>query len=359
MEGGLFGVPTDEDDLLHQYFRINRLSPDVMAVGQNENREPMKLDCLLDSHDLNNNSNSKISNLACSNELLVCGTFEGGYILVNPSNNEVIGEHNIANNVNGITNHIVIDDTNNQLIVASNDKFIRLIDLNLSSKYSASVSQMYEFPFAINCVANNQRNLNEILFTGDDTKSYIIDKRQPQNVFTSCLIGHEDYGFSCDWSPTNENLILTGNQDGSVKLWDRRMLFPKGKGNDNSLYSWDSSLGRECCAGINIGASSTTIGGPVRNAKFSTQGDYISWAESLDHIGIIPTEELLTGKEISRLDRIQSIEFIGKCTGLSFAPTENGYGEELIIGVNDNPLGGILSYRLGSKGKSLDFDFHF
>ena len=56
--------------------------------------------------------------------------------------------------------------------------------------------------------------------------------------------------------------------------------------------------------------------------------------------------------------RVQSIDFIGKCTGLAFAPSDDD-GEYLNIGVSDCPLGGIMSYKLESKTKLLDFDFLF
>lgn len=346
-----------DPDMYHQFFKINRLSPDTNSITTI--REPMKLDCLLDSHSLSQNyCSSRVSTLTCTDSLLVCGTFEGGYILIDteaiPGLNSIIGEHTVASKADGITNHVVIKEEQNELCIASNDKFIRLVDLNRSSSYKAKVKESYELPFLVNCLAVNKANPYELLFTGDDINSYIIDARQNNDSKSISngisLKGHEDYGFSCDWSPTNENLLVTGNQDGSIKLWDKRKL------GENSLYTWDSSLGRNCVD--NNGSDSTVVGGPVRNTKFSHSGEYISWAESLDHVGIIPTQELLENNT-GRLNRVQSVDFVGKCIGINFAPIDNERGEELIVGVNDKPLGGILSYRLGSKSKSLDFDFHF
>lgn len=112
------------------------------------------------------------------------------------------------------------------------------------------------------------------------------------------------------------------------------------------MHCWNSALG-----------TLSAQGAPVRNCKFSRNGEYLSWAESLDHVGIIQMADLSNSDNY--LLRVQSIDFLGKCTGLNFAPMEYGYGEDLIIGVNDCPLGGILNYKLESKCKSLDFDFYF
>lgn len=336
------------------YFKINRLAPDTTSIEGTRLKEPMKLDCLVDSRSLTYNSNSRISTLACSNNYLTFGTFEGGYVLVDTSKSDqthVLGEYNLASKVDGITNHIIINEDDKELVISSNDKFLRIVDINQDSLRSGpKVKSMHELPFAINCLALNKNNVNEKLITGDDINSYIIDTRLSQqgNKFAATLRGHEDFGFSCDWSPTNENLMITGNQDGSVKLWDRRKL------DDGCTSCWDSSFGRN----IGLKPSKTVQGAPVRNTKFSFNGEYIAWAESLDHIGIVPVLDVLASQENTVLN-VQSIDFVGKCMGLNFAPSDSGYGEELIIGVNDCPLGGILSYKLESVNKSLDFDFFF
>lgn len=299
------------------------------------NSDSSKLDCIIDSRNLKKNSNNRISTLACSNNILACGTFEGGYILediADPDSPKLIGEYHLTNSSDGITNHISIND-NDDIIVLSNDKSIRVVDIMNRAKYSEKL------PFAVNCSSLNPFGQNELLITGDHLDSFVLDLRQPfkmQNLQE--FKGHEDYGFSCDWSPKNENLLITGNQDGTVKLWDRRNSL-------KSVHSWDGSLG-----------TSVPVSGPIRNCKFSYHGDYICWAESLDHVGIIEVDELLKGNQ---LERVQSIDFIGKCIGMGLCPIDSGFGEQLVIGINDCPLGGILSYKLESKYKTLDFDFAF
>ncbi|KAL6450071.1 SPBC2A9.03 Uncharacterized WD repeat-containing protein C2A9.03 [Candida maltosa Xu316] len=301
--------------------------------------EAMKVDCLIDSRTLGRNSNSKISTLECTDNYLVSGTFEGSYILTDvsdPDNVRHLGEHQVTNHIDGITNHVIINEKNQELIVSSNDRKMRIIDM-VSNKCKST----RESEFAVNCAALNPNNTNEIFITGDSTSCYVMDTRENVKDKQLSFSSHYDYGFGCDWSPSNENLLLSGNQDSTVKLWDRRK--PR-----QALQSWSGALG--------FGDSSTA--GPVRNCKFSYSGDYISWAESLDHVGIIETGSLLTNRSDVQ-SRIQKIDFVGKCAGLRFTPSEQGNGEQLIIGVIDCPLGGILSYKLESKYKSLDYDFGF
>lgn len=312
--------------------------PDNLVL---EKSRSMKLDCLVDSRALLNNSNNRISTLTCTDKYLACGTYgesEGGFILTDiedPDNTKTIGDVYLSE---AITNHIIINEHDDELIISSNDKKVRFIDMSkLTTKDSL------DLPFAINCASINKFNSNEIFIVGDDLKGYIIDKRiKLDNIDRGVAFkGHNDFGFSCDWSSTDETHLLTGNQDSCVKLWDKRK-------SDESLFSWSGSLG----------ASNVNNGGPVRNCKFSNNGEFITWAESLDHVGVIQMDDLNSCEE-DIVSRIQSIDFIGKCVGLTFAPIENGYGEQLIIGVNDCPLGGILSYKLESRQKTLDFDFHF
>lgn len=327
------GNPDDED--CHAFFKINRIMPDK-SMGVTS--RAMKVDCLIDSRDLNKNSNSKVSTLECTNNYLVSGTFEGGYVLSDvsdPENVKNLGEYQVTNNIDGITNHVIINERDNELIISSNDKNIRVIDLKTNK-----VKSTKSMTFPVNCAVLNSRNTNEIFITGDNTNCFIQDKRENGEkplIFSK----HFDFGFGCDWSPINENLLLTGNQDCTVKIWDRRKP-------QQSLQTWSGTLG----------FSDASYGGPVRNCKFSHNGEYIAWAESLDHVGIIETSSLLTSRR-RVTPRVQSIDFIGKCCGLRFAPMEQGHGEQLVIGVIDCPLGGILSYKLESKCKPLDYDFYF
>lgn len=324
---------TESDECLN-FFKVNRLMSDDLV---NPIPEAKKLDCILDSRALRKNVNSRVSTMTCSNNLLACGTFEGGMILLDISDSQnlhVLREYSLTPSSDGITNHAVINN-DKELIISCNDNSLRLIDIQ------SSRTRYMDLSFAINCLALNPFNSNECFVTGDHVDCFIIDKRSPVIDINKAqsFKGHMDYGFSCDWCPADENLLMSGNQDSCVKIWDKR-------NSKESLYCWNSSLGK-----------SGNLGGPVRNCKFNRDGKFIVWAESLDHVGILETNDLI--RNGNYLDRIQSVDFIGKCTGLNFSPIDSGNGEELIIGVSDCPLGGILSYRLQSSLKSLDFDFIF
>ncbi|KAK8441843.1 hypothetical protein ACI3LY_001610 [Candidozyma auris] len=347
-DGNLHTVSSDNaishnsPESFHSFFKINRLMPDDDDLSS----RAMKLDCLVDSRQLPLSANSRISSCASSNKFLVNGTFEGGYILSDisdPHDTKLLGEYTLTGSADGITNHISISKDDRELLISSNDKTIRVIDLARNIKKSSS-----KIPLAVNCSANSPTNKNQFFIIGDDSKAYIMDRRILGKDFNPCIVfsGHKDYGFGCDWSPLDENLLLTGNQDGTVRLWDRRNP-------QENLYCWSSSLGSQASS-----VSDEFLGGPVRNCKFSYNGTHIVWAESLDHVGIIQFSDLK--KDYGDLQsRVQSIDFIGKCIGLNMCPADSGQGEELIIGVNDCPLGGILTYQLEGIDKPLDFDFSF
>lgn len=326
----------------HSFFKIIRLMPDERALST----DSMKLDCLLDSRALRFNSNSRISSSACSSKFLANGTFEGGYILQNiedPDLTQLVGEFPLTDSTDGITNHISISKDDSELIIASNDSHLRIVDLTTGRKAET------QLPFAVNCLAINPNNPNEYFVAADNVNNYILDRRElnSRHVGQSAkFTGHTDFGFGCDWCPADENLLLSGNQDGTVRLWDRRMPA-------ENLFGWNSALGSDA-----FSIEATTCGGPVRNCKFSYHGKHIVWAESLDHVGVIKISDLDPNCDLVH-SRVQSIDFIGKCIGLNVCPQDSGHGEQLIIGVNDCPLGGILNYQLEAADKPLDFDFTF
>lgn len=318
----------DRGGAQHNFFKICRLMVDSTSLA----KKAMKLDCIHDSRSLKSNSNSRISSAACSSKFLANGTFEGGVLLhdiENPDSVNLLGEFLLTRNSDGITNCLAFSKDDTELFIASNDLTTRVLDL-----VKAKVNFTSPTPFAINALALNPHNLALALLVGDSVDAFIVDYRCLQSSLKAShtLQGHKDFGFCCDWSPTNESLLITGNQDGTMRLWDNRMMA-------ESLNCWNSALGS---ATYDLNAAS--LGGPVRNCTFSHYGDYIVWAETLDHVGIAKASELSAHVHQSKLN-VQSIDFIGKCIGINVCPTD-GRNEQLIIGVNDHPLGGILSYNL-------------
>lgn len=324
----------------HNFFKLCRL----MTDKSNVEKRSMKLDCIQDSRSLKSYANSRISSAACSKSYLANGTFEGGVILhtiLDPENVELKGEFCLTNTSEGITNCLAFSKDDTLLFIASNDLTTRILDLQKST-----ISYTSETPFAINALAVCPHNPALTLIVGDNTDGFIVDYRcKPGNLKANySLIGHKDYGFCCDWSPTDENLLITGNQDGTIRLWDKRM-------STQSVNCWNSALGSP-----SYQINRNTLGGPVRNCTFSHNGDYIVWAETLDHAGVVQVDEIKASTAEQHL-RVQSIDFIGKCIGMNVCPTD-GRNEKLIIGVNDQPLGGILSYSLETPSLP-QFDFLF
>lgn len=330
----------DRGGAQHNFFKLCRLMVDSTCVS----RKTMKLDCIHDSRSLKSNANSRISSAACSSKFLANGTFEGGVILhdiENPDNVKMLGEFLLSQNSDGITNCLGFSKNSSELYIASNDLTTRVLDLE-----KAKVTFKSDTPFAINALALNPHNSALTLLVGDGVDAFIADYRCLQSSLQSSLSlqGHKDFGFCCDWSPTNERLLITGNQDGTMRIWDNRMTA-------ESLNCWNSALGS-----ATYDKNAMFLGGPVRNCSFSHYGDYIVWAETLDHVGIAKASEL-SAKTPEKNLNVQSIDFIGKCIGINVCPTD-GRNEQLIIGVNDHPLGGILSYNLETTALP-QFDFLF
>ncbi|GMF61409.1 unnamed protein product [[Candida] boidinii] len=84
---------------------------------------------------------------------------------------------------------------------------------------------------------------------------------------------HFDYSFACDWN-TN-NLLATGNQDGTINLYDRRMLISNNYLIENTSKS------------NHLLKITGMLNGAVRNIKFDATGKYLAFAESIDNVYLI------------------------------------------------------------------------
>lgn len=334
--------PMDSFGGHHSFFKLCRLMPDLTETS----RRTMKVDCIQDSRSLKMSSNSRISSSTCSKKHLASGTFEGGLLIhniENPDEHILIAERLLTKSSDGITNCLAFNGDSSHLFIASNDLTTRVMDLE-----KTKVVFKANTPFAVNALSVNPKNTNVAVIVGDNVDAFIVDYRfQPRNSLDSSLVlsGHKDYSFCCDWSQADDNLLISGNQDGTMRLWDNRKT-------GDSVYCWNSALGSPI-----YDINSSALGGPVRNCKFSQSGSYVVWAETLDHVGVVPVEELRSGFVTKHLN-VQSIDFIGKCIGLNTCAMD-GHDEKLVIGVNDHPLGGILTYNLETPQKLPPFDFAF
>ena len=89
--------------------------------------------------------------------------------------------------------------------------------------------------------------------------------------------GHSDFSFATAWHP-NGNVVVTGNQDCTLRVWDVRKL-------GRSLQVLRG----------NVGA--------IRSIRFSGDGSYMVFAEPVDFVHVVDTK-LYTEK--------QEIDFFGE-----------------------------------------------
>ena len=121
------------------------------------------------------------------------------------------------------------------------------------------------------------------------------------------LSGHLDYSFSSAWHPDG-NILATGSQDTTCRLWDIRNL-------SESLAVLGGRLGS------------------IRCIKFSSDGRFLATAEPVDFVHIYDS--------FANYGRSHEIDFFGEIAGLSFSPDT----EAFYIGVADQTYGGLMELR--------------
>lgn len=262
----------------------------------------------------------KISTLTSKqNSYLAAGSFDGSIITYIPGTDQT-SKFQISQGRNCIINYICVSagqTEGTELAIASNDKKVCLFDLQSWEK-----TRDMSFSYPMNCVAQNPRNPNMLLLAGDSTEALVIDKREPSENSGLRLLNHKDYSFACDWG--SDNLLATGNQDSTVRIYDDR----------------NTSKPLHTISGYYHGA--------VRNLKFSGSGDstcrYLAFAESIDNAYVV---DLASGfKSEGGSPRYQHLSFFGKVAGLDFNLTDGGFNEDLSVAVADGCLGGIYRYKL-------------
>ena len=72
---------------------------------------------------------------------------------------------------------------------------------------------------ALNCGTFNRVNENMFACAGEDCQVSIWDLRLPQTSLNQMHF-HESQITCLEWHPSNEQICLSGGQDGKVYLWD-------------------------------------------------------------------------------------------------------------------------------------------
>ncbi|KAA8909260.1 hypothetical protein TRICI_004572 [Trichomonascus ciferrii] len=287
---------------------VARLDPEIKSSS-----------CILSEMDTRQ---MRISTLAASDRVVVAGGFHGQYSLRTLDSDTVHYGH-LTHCANGITNHIFIDSTTNNITYASNDCYVRTMDLQQSAPRVVAAAR---FPWPINCTAACPSAPHLQLLVGDTATALVRDTRTSHKTATmTTLHGHSDFGFACAWSPGDENIVATGNQDGTVRIFDLR---------------------QPCQALQVIGAN---LGGAVRSLSFDSSGRFLAFAEPIDYVTVLDMHDSL-------LERRQLIELWGDIVGLGFTDGPAGSARSLTIGSADQTVGGVIQYDHINHDPFLDQD---
>ncbi|MCJ1290058.1 hypothetical protein MMC34_001593 [Xylographa carneopallida] len=252
---------------------------------------------------------TRVSTLAASDGVVVIGGYEGEYAVKSlfSADDGCFAAGLLTLWRNNITNHVhtFLGRRSGlpQAVFCSNDSKVRVMDC-----YTDTVLQTRDFGWIVNCsVTSPDGRLR--LIVGDDTQPVVVDAESGRKIVG--LERHHDYGFACDWSP-NSVYMATGNQDGSVKIWDAR--------------NWSRPLLK-----MPIG---TEIGG-ARSLHFSPVGGgrpVLLMAEPADIVSIV---------DAVTFETTQRFDFFGEIGGTAFVPD----GSSFFVANTDQAIGGLLEFE--------------
>jgi WD40 repeat protein len=146
---------------------------------------------------------------------------------------------------------------------------------------------------------------NMVAIVGDHCDVFLHDMSSRRAV--QSLQGHLDWSFAVSWHP-NGNLLATGNQDCTTRLWDIR----------NPAKALD--------------VLPSTMGS-VRACRFSPDGLSLAVSEPADFVHVY---DIKSGMAYG-----QDIDFFGEISGISFDPSSS----LLFIGIPDRMYNSVLCYK--------------
>ncbi|KAJ7959037.1 WD40 repeat [Quillaja saponaria] len=247
-------------------------------------------------------SRVQISTMAVKENLMVAGGFHGELICKYLNHPGVAFCSKVTADENAITNAVDIYRSQYGLLrvmTANNDAQVRVFD---AEKF-ACVGQ-FTFDWSVNSISvSPDGKLLAVL--GDSAECLMVDANSGK--ITGSLKGHLDHSFASAWHP-NGQILATGNQDKTCRLWDIR----------NLSRSMAVLKGR-------IGA--------IRALKFTSDGLFLAMAEPADFIHIFDAQ--------SGYIQRQEIDLFGEIAGISFSPDS----EALFVGVADRTYGSLLEFN--------------
>ncbi|CAJ2644355.1 unnamed protein product [Trifolium pratense] len=256
-------------------------------------------------------SRVQISTMTVKENLMVAGGFHGELICKNLNQSGVAFCSKISTDDNAITNTVDVfrnPSGSLRVIAANNDSQVRVLDAeNFASlgcfKYDWSVN---------NASVSPDGKLLAVL--GDSTEGLIADANTGK--VTGNLKGHLDYSFASAWHP-NGQILATGNQDTTCRLWDIRNL-------SQSIAVLKGRMGA------------------IRALRFTSDGGFLAMAEPADFVHIFDSQSGYT--------QSQEIDIFGEIAGVSFSPDT----EALFVGVADQTYGSLLEFTRKHYYQYLD-----
>lgn len=231
--------------------------------------------------------------------LAVTGSFDSEVKISSLAQPGVTVATKVSSDPNSITNHVVIADST-RIVVANNDSHVSEVFL---ADGGAKIGSKFRWTTAVNHVSVSPSG-NLLCLTGDSCDVSLMDRRSGRSV--TSLSGHLDFSFCSSWR--GDNLVCTGSQDGTCRVWDIR----------NSTKS-------VACLGSLLGA--------VRCAKFSPDGRYLAVSEPADFVHVYD----VTGG----LREVQLLDFFGNIGGIAFSPD----GSRLTVALADTMFGCLVDFQ--------------
>ncbi|CAI8597495.1 unnamed protein product [Vicia faba] len=256
-------------------------------------------------------SRVQISTMAVKENLMVAGGFHGELICKNLNHSGVAFCSKITTDDNAITNAVDVfrnPSGSLRVIAANNDSQIRVFD----SENFASLG-CFKYDWSVNN-ASVSPDGKLLAVLGDSTEGLIADANTGK--ITGNLKGHLDYSFSSAWHP-NGQILATGNQDRTCRLWDIRNL-------SQSLAVLKGRIGA------------------IRGLRFTSDGRFLAMAEPADFVHIFDSQSGYTHS--------QEIDIFGEIAGISFSPDT----EALFVGVADRMYGSLLEFTRKHNYQYLD-----
>ncbi|ESQ27313.1 hypothetical protein EUTSA_v10018538mg [Eutrema salsugineum] len=259
-------------------------------------------------------SRVRISTMAVKNDLIVAGGFQGELICKKINEPGIAFCTKLTSAENDITNSVDIYNAPSgslRVITANNDCTVRILDATNFSSINS-----FAFDWSVNNVsASPDGKLVAVL--GDSPECILADAGSGKTV--DGLKGHLDYSFSSAWHP-NGQILATGNQDTTCRLWDVRNL-------SRSLKVLKGNMGA------------------IRALRFTSDGRFLAMAEPADFVHVFDTEAGYT--------QCQEIDLFGEIAGISFSPDT----EALFVGVADRTYGSLLEFSRKRNHLYLDSIF--